>query len=148
VAADVIDVGCGSGVLSIAALKLGARRTLGVDVDEDALRAARQNAELNGVADCLELGLGSVAEVKAGAFSLRQASLVLANILASVLIRLLDEGLGKLVTPRGVLVLSGMLEEQVRDVENALQEHDLSPIGRRQEGDWVALWATKTIARQ
>jgi len=138
---DVIDVGCGSGILSIAALKLGARRALGVDIDADAIRAARQNAERNDVADRLDLGLGSLADIQTGAFALRQAPLVLANILAPVIVRLLGQGLAGLLAPQGALVLAGILDEQAEDVEKALQEQGLRLVERRQQGDWVALWA-------
>jgi ribosomal protein L11 methyltransferase len=139
---DVIDIGCGSGILSIAALKLGARRALGVDIDADAIRSARQNAERNGVSDCLELEVGSLDEIQAGEFSLRQAPLVLANILAPVIIRMMGQGLANLLLPQGALVLAGILDEQAEDVEKALQEQGLRLVERRQEGDWVALWAT------
>jgi len=139
---DVIDVGSGSGILSIAALKLGARRALGIDIDADAIRAARQNAERNGVADRLDLGLGSLAEIQAGVFALQQAPLVLANILAPVIVRLLGQGLAGLLAPQGALVLAGILDEQAEDVEKALQDQGLQLVERRQQGDWVALWAT------
>jgi len=138
---QVIDIGCGSGILAIAALKLGAKHALGVDIDVEAIDAARQNAELNGVARDLELGVGSLAEVRAGGYSLRRAGLVLANILAPVLVRLLDEGLGELLLPGGRLVLSGILEEQSATVEEALQRNGLRLARKSQVGDWVALAA-------
>jgi len=140
-AINVIDIGCGSGILSIAALKLGVGQALGVDIDEDALRAAHENAEKNGLAERLELGKGSLAEVRAGAFSMCQADLVLANILAPVLIRLLDAGLAGLLERGGSLVLAGILEEQSAGVEAALEMRGLRLVERRQQGDWVALWA-------
>lgn len=139
---DVIDVGCGSGILSIAAIKLGAQRALGVDTDPDAITISRENAEANNVTECLELGQGSLAETLAGEFGLRQAPLVLVNILAPVIIRLLNDGLGELLTPGGNLVLSGILEEQAADVEDAVQKNSLWLIERRQITDWVALWVT------
>ena len=137
----VIDVGCGSGILSTAAIKLGVRRALGVDVDPEAITASRENAALNGVEAQQEGGLGSVAEIRSGAFSIQRAPLVLANILATVVIRLLDEGLGELVTPGGSLVLSGILEEQSPEVEAALIKHGLLLVDKHQSGDWVALLA-------
>jgi ribosomal protein L11 methyltransferase len=140
-AETVIDVGCGSGILAVAALKLGAMHALGVDLDAEAINASQQNAALNGVAGRLEVGLGSVAEIQSGAFTLRQAPLVMANILAPVIIRLLGDGLAELLVPGGSLVLSGILAEQCGDVEGALQEHGLRRVERRQEGDWVALLA-------
>jgi ribosomal protein L11 methyltransferase len=141
---DVIDVGCGTAILSIAALKLGARRALGVDIDPDAIQAARENAQTNGVAERLELGQGSLAEIRAGQFSLRQSPLVLANILAPVLRRLLDEGLEAILSPGGYLVLSGILEEQAEEVLAAAQRHPLSLAEQRQSGDWVALCLQKS----
>jgi ribosomal protein L11 methyltransferase len=136
---DVIDVGCGTAILAIAALKLGAHHALGVDIDADAVKAAQENAETNGVNEKLELGLGSLEEIRRGEFSIRQAPLVLANILAPVLVRLLVEGLADLLTPGGLLVLSGILAEQAGDVDAAALRCGLKPIERRQIGDWVAL---------
>ena len=136
---EVIDVGCGTAILAITALKLGARHALGVDIDADAVKAARENAETNGVTGQLELGLGSLAEILEGRFSIRQAPLVLANILAPVLVRLLDEGLANLLTPGGALVLSGILAEQADNVDQAALRQGLKRIERRQIGDWVAL---------
>lgn len=135
----MIDVGCGSGILGIAALKLGVGRALGVDTDPEAIRDARKNAALNQGADRLDLGAGSVKEILAGAYSIQQAPLVVANILAPVLVRMLDDGLGELLTPSGTLILSGILEEQEAQVVEALYIHGLSLRRRRQAGDWVAL---------
>ncbi len=141
----VLDIGCGSGILAVAALKLGAGYALGVDIDPLAMEASRQNAALNGVDDQqLELGVGSVAEVRQGQFSLEQGELVFANILAPVLVRLLDKGLGELVVPGGWLVLSGILAEQSSEVEAALARHELKLLQHKQSGDWVALAAQRT----
>jgi ribosomal protein L11 methyltransferase len=93
------------------------------------------------VEERLELGLGSLAEIQDGAFSFHQAGLVLANILAPVLVELLDQGLGGLLILEGSLVLSGILQEQASQVESALERHGLRLVERRQMGDWVALWA-------
>ncbi len=137
---QVIDIGCGSGILSIAALKLGADFALGVDIDEASINASRDNARSNGVPDDkFALGIGSVAEVLAGRFGVRTAPLVLANILAPVLVRLFDEGMADLVVPGGTIVVSGILEEQAQTVIEAAQAHGLISTGRKQMGDWVAL---------
>lgn len=135
----VIDVGCGSGILSVAALKLGAGHALGVDVDVESLHATGENAALNDVAERMEVGQGSVAEIRAGLFSIQKAPLVLANILAPVIIKLLEEGLGELITPGGGLILSGILEEQSGEVETALVNHGLKLVEKLQRDDWVAL---------
>lgn len=136
---DVIDVGCGSGILSIAAIKLGARRAVAVDIDSQAISVTQENAALNEVAAGLEVGVGSVAELRDGAFSIPQVQLVLANILALVIIQLLDAGLAELLAPEGMAIFSGILVEQEREVIAALEKAGLRLAGRRQTGDWVAL---------
>jgi ribosomal protein L11 methyltransferase len=147
-----IDVGCGSGILSIAALKLGASFALGVDIDEAAIRASRENARANGLPDeKFALGVGSIAEILAGNFDnlprdaqgIRKAPLVLANILAPVLIRLFDTGLADLVTRDGMLILSGILQEQVESVLAVARGQELEILNQKQMGDWVALALTK-----
>ena len=136
---EVIDVGCGSGILSIAALKLGARHALAVDIDAEAVDAARQNAALNQVLDKMEIDQGSVGEILGGQFSLRQAPVVIANILAPVLVRLFGVGLGELVASGGWLILSGILAEQVEEVLVAAEQHGFRLVAERRSGDWVAL---------
>jgi ribosomal protein L11 methyltransferase len=139
---SVIDIGCGSGILSVAALKLGVSHALGVDIDPLAVDVSRENAALNGVPVHFEVGLGSVDEIRQGKFSLQTAPVVLANILAPVIVRLLDGGLGELLEPGGALILSGIIADQAPDVEAALRRHRLQVIEHRQEGDWVALRAS------
>jgi len=140
---DILDIGCGSGILSVAALKLGAARAFGVDVEPDAVPAARENAAANGVAEQFTAALGSVPEVQAGIFEIRQAPLVVANILAHILRRLLDDGLADLLTPDGLLILSGILDEQVVTMQTKLTEHGLRVVAQRQIDDWVALVAKR-----
>jgi len=135
----VIDIGCGSGILSIAAIKLGASRAISVDIDAAAVKATRENSQANYVDDRIETGLGSIAEVAAGGFSICSAPLVLANILAPVLIRLFDAGMADLVAPDGVIVLAGILAEQAAGVIASGEAHRLEFIEQRQSGDWAAL---------
>lgn len=140
----VIDIGCGSGILSIAAIKLGADRALGVDIDPEAIRASSENSRLNGVTSQLELDTGSVSAVIGGKSSFCSAQLVLANILAPVLVELLNQGLGELVEPGGWLILSGILENQSCDVEVALEKHGFTQVRVKQVGDWIALAAERS----
>ena len=142
---DCIDVGCGSGILSIGALKLGAAHALAVDIDNAAVISTRENAAANGVLERLEVGLGSVAEVLAGQFSIRQAQLVLANILAPVIIRLYAIGLADLVRPGGTQVLSGILDTQAEGVIAAAQEHGLRFVEQRAINDWVVIRLAETL---
>jgi ribosomal protein L11 methyltransferase len=136
---SVIDVGCGSGILSVAAIKLGAAHALGVDIDSRAVEVSRENAVLNGVAEQYTAGIGSVAEIERGDFDLRRAPLIFANILALVLIRLFEDGLAELLSPGGHLILSGILADQQEAVLAAAQAHGLALCDHRQINDWVAL---------
>jgi ribosomal protein L11 methyltransferase len=135
----VIDVGCGSGILSIAALKLGAKQVLGVDIDLESVKNSRENADANEIGDELILGQGSVKEILDGKFAFKSAPLVVANILAPVIIRLFYAGLADLVEPNGAIILSGILQEQSQSVMEAAQAKGLRMNEKLQMGDWVAL---------
>jgi ribosomal protein L11 methyltransferase len=135
-----IDVGCGSGILSIGALKLGMGFALGVDIDEASVKASRENTDTNAIPpERFAIGLGSVTEILEGKFPIRQAPLVLANILAPIIIRLFGLGLADLVAAGGVLILSGILAEQAVSVQTSAKEYGLKFVEKRQMGDWVAL---------
>jgi len=135
----VIDVGCGSGILSIAALKMGAAAALGVDIDPESIKNSRENADTNNIGEELVLGIGSVGEILDGKFPWRSAKLVLANILAPVIVRLFDAGLAELVEPDGMLILSGILQEQAQGVIGAAESKGLRMGESRRIADWVAL---------
>ena len=139
----MIDVGCGSGVLSITAAKLGAAPVLGVDIDLQAIKVAEENGKLNSGAYQPEFYPGSVAEILDGKFSLRTAPLVVANILAHILIDLLEAGLGELVAGGGVLILSGILEERESEVKSRLAQAGFDVIEKIQQKDWVAFAARR-----
>jgi len=126
----VLDYGCGSGLLAIAALKLGAARATAVDIDPQALVATRENALVNGVADRLETSA-------AADFAATPHQVVLANILARPLIELAPR-LCAALAPGGAIVLSGLLEAHAAEVEAAFaRECDWSDPARL-EG-WVRL---------
>lgn len=135
----VIDVGCGSGILSIAALKLGAEKVLGVDIDIESVKNSRENADINEIGQGLLLGQGSVTEILAGSFQFKSAPLVVANILGPILIRLFDAGLADLVEPGGEIIVSGILDHQAESVIAAGQAKGLKRSDMRQMGDWVAI---------
>ena len=123
----VIDFGCGSGILAIAALKLGAKHAVGIDIDPQAIVASRNNAEANGVADRLQLFLSDdkPADLK--------ADVVVANILAGPLKELYPV-ISRLVKPNGDLGLSGILETQASSVcEAYAQTFELQPVAVREE---------------
>ena len=136
---SVIDVGCGSGILSIAAIKLGAEKVLGVDIDIESVKNSRENADTNGVGEELLLGQGSVTEILSGSFQIKSAPLVVANILGPILIRLFDAGLADLIEPNGEIILSGILDHQAESVIAAGEAKGLKRGEIRQMGDWVAI---------
>lgn len=140
---DVIDVGCGSGILTIAAIKLGAGRGFGVDIDADAIENAQKNARLNGVEDKIRFAQGSINAIRAGIFEINQAPIVVANIIAPILKKLLLEGLSELVLPGGVLVLSGILEDQLEEIREALLYNHFIIREQIQMNDWIALIAAQ-----
>jgi ribosomal protein L11 methyltransferase len=137
---DVIDLGCGSGILAIAALQLGAGRASGWDVDPEAVKAARENAVINGVAPRFEVRQGSLQDLLN---EKRAAPVVAANILAGVLQEMLRASLADLVEPGGCLILSGILQEQSAAVEAAVAGSGLRLADKKQREDWIALVAVK-----
>jgi ribosomal protein L11 methyltransferase len=139
-AIDVLDLGCGSGILGIAALKLGASRVLGLDIDELAIHSTMENARSNGVEDRITAQLGSLDILK---HSPRHFDLLLANILAKAIIEMCDQGLGDVVRAGGRGVFSGIIVDQADDVEAALRRTGLEPYKRRTQGDWVVIEAKK-----
>jgi ribosomal protein L11 methyltransferase len=134
----VVDVGCGSGILGVAALLLGARSVVACDLDPLAVSATLRSAELNHVRPRLEVMQGSLAETRAHLGD-RTADGLVANILAPILARMLNEGLGQMVRPGGWAVLAGILAEQRQLVVEAAAQARLSLAAETAEGDWVAL---------
>lgn len=135
---QVIDYGCGSGILGIAALLLGARHVIAVDNDPQALLATRDNAERNGIGQA-RLIVASPDEV-----STTQVDVMLANILAEPLIQLAPH-LSQLVKPGGWLCLSGVLTTQEDVVSAAYRgDFDFQPSAHREE--WLCLTARKHSA--
>lgn len=132
----VVDFGCGSGILAIAAIKLGAKQVIGIDIDPQAILASQANAERNGVASQLSLYLPEQQP-------LIQADVVVANVLAAPL-KSLSESIMNLCAQNGYLVMSGILEEQSDSVIDAYRRHfEFDPI--EVEGEWVRLSAIKNI---
>ena len=136
---NVIDVGCGSGILSITAVKLGAGKALGVDLDYPSIVATKKNAELNQVSEKIDVGLGSVNEILEEKFSISSAELVLVNILAPIIKRLFNQGLNNLIEPDGYLILSGILDTQSDEIVQMAKELGLKLVKKEMITDWVGL---------
>jgi len=131
----VVDYGCGSGILGVAALLLGAKKVYATDIDPQAVLATQQNAELNGVLDRLYVGLPEEFNAE---FKSQQADVLVANILAAPLMALAPE-FAKLLKADGQFALAGVIEEQVADVSEVYQEFfDILNIEKREE-NWCRI---------
>lgn len=137
---QVLDVGCGSGVLSITAARLGASAILATDIDPIAVAATVENCQRNGVAALVTARAGSLpapAEQPAG------WPVIVANILADVIVQLLVDGMQRLLAHQGRLIVSGIIQPRAAEVEAALEQAGLRVLDRTVEGDWVALVAER-----
>jgi ribosomal protein L11 methyltransferase len=130
----LLDYGCGSGVLAIAALKLGAKKVYAVDIDEQALLATRENAKLNQVIERIEI-------FDADELPAIQVDIVLANIISSILISL-RKTLTQATRPGGALIMSGLLENQADDIRQVYAD-DFSIATPQQHEDWCLLECQK-----
>ena len=143
----VIDLGSGSGILSIAALRLGAKSAVGVDIDPKAESIARENAGYNGFGDdVFSAATGNVTE---DAELMNQLAadpydIVLVNIVADVIIGLAPV-LSRFMKPGGIVLLSGILDVREQDVVNALTAAGLSIVERKEKEDWRSLCAMRRV---
>jgi ribosomal protein L11 methyltransferase len=128
----VLDVGTGSGILALGALTLGVARALAIDIDDEALRAAADNARLNGLDERLELARGGPDAI-AGRWPL-----VLANVVAAPLIEMAP-ALVQRVAHRGRLMLSGIPSSVERNVDQAYRRFGMRRVDVTSRGGWVAL---------
>ncbi len=131
--ARALDVGCGSGILALAALRLGAESVIACDTDAGAVTATRENAARNGLAERVEVTQGSLADAPAERFEL-----VLANLVAAVLVELAPR-LAAHLAPRGTLLVSGIIEPRAGEVIDAMAAAGLAVATRRDDGEWVSL---------
>ena len=140
----VLDLGCGSGILSIAALDLGAGRAIGVDIDPKAVDVAYENAGLNGIGrDSYTVRAGDVLSDEGLVEELAQAGpyeLVLANIVSDVIIPLSAQ-VHRFLAPGGTFVCSGIIDTRADEVEGALRKNGLSILKRVERDGWCAFSA-------
>lgn len=130
----VADIGCGSGILAIAAKKLGAQVVKSVDTDPDSVRVSKENALINNV-EC-DFSEGTASNV------LEQYDIVVANILAQVIIEIMSD-LKRITKPGGILILSGIIEEKAEAVLVAMQKYGIAVVSQTIEPgngeNWVCL---------
>lgn len=135
---SVLDVGCGSGILGIATLLLGAKDAVGVDIDEVAVRTAKENAEINGVGDRFTAICGSFTDKVEGKYDI-----VLANIVADA-IMFLSEGIKDFMKDDAVYVMSGIIDTRAEEVKMSVSRH-FDIIEEHLENGW-ACFAAKAKA--
>lgn len=130
----VLDVGCGSGILAIASLLLGAENAVGVDIDEVAVKTARENAKLNDVNDKFTAVVGDLTEKISGKYNL-----IVANIVADAII-CLSKGVREFMNSDTVYIMSGIIDARGDEVYEAVSE-DFDVIERIEDNGWVCLVA-------
>ncbi len=130
---DVLDVGTGSGILAIAAARLGARDVIAVDSDPTAVKTARENVVVNGAQEIVSVLDGSLDDI------VGDYDAIAINILAQVIVETVQHGLSARVRPGGKIIAAGILIDQESDVAAAMDQQGLTLIERRQRDDWVCL---------
>ena len=138
----VLDVGCGSGILGIAAAKLGAREVLAVDVDANCVRVTEENARANGVEDSVRAAEGSMGAAWPFGAPAAAFDVVVANIIARVIIEH-AAALVAALSPGGRLIVSGVIGERERQVTDALQAAGARIVSVKAMGDWRCIEATR-----
>jgi len=134
----IVDAGCGSGILSIAAAKLGATQIFAMDVDDLAIRIARENVTLNKLDDVIQVEEGDIVEAIQG----REVDMVLANITADVVITLIPEA-AKVIRSGGYLFGSGIVDSRWPGVKKQLEVHGFEIEQVLQDVDWIGVAARK-----
>jgi len=129
----VVDIGCGTGVLAIASVLLGASHAVAVDLDSNAVRAAGGNTRLNRVEDRVEVICGNLLDKVRGPFDI-----AVANIIADVIVDLAGS-ITDFLKPGGVFIASGIILERLQDVTDAVRKAGLELIGRDTMGEWAVV---------
>lgn len=132
VAPSLLDLGTGSGILAMAASRLGAGRILALDIDPEAVEVARENLALNELAEKVECGTMPIESLEEG------FDIILANILAEELVRLAPD-LAMRLNPSGALILSGILAEKEDLVRRGFADQPLEYLETNRAGEWVAM---------
>ena len=130
---EIFDIGCGSGILAIAALKLGAKRALAVDIDDKCIDASHENADLNNLEDKMDIKKGNLLDVVKG-----RADLIVSNIIAEIIV---DEikNLKNHMDKGGIFITSGIIKERRQMVIDALKENGFEIIDELEKNNWVAI---------
>lgn len=128
----VLDIGCGSGILAIASVLLGADSALGVDIDAQSVKTAKENAEINNITENTEFIVGDLADKVTGEYNI-----VCANIVADVIIKLLPD-VAQFMTEDGILIVSGIIDIRKDDVLDAISKNGFKIEAEAYKDNWCA----------
>ncbi len=134
---NVLDIGTGSGILAIASVLLGAENALGVDIDAQSVKTAKENAEINNITDKTEFIVGDLADKVTGKYNI-----VCANIVADVIIKLLPD-VAQFMEDDAVLIISGIIDIRKDDVLNAVTENGFTVAEEKYRDNWCAFTLKK-----
>lgn len=134
----ILDAGTGTGILAIAAVKLGAAKVVAFDNDEWSIKNTKENLFLNTTKEQVDVRLGSIEVVKAD----ETFDVILANINKNIILKMLKPFQERL-KPKGMLLLSGLLKTDEKELKQRLNENGLLPLRIKQEEEWIAILAEK-----
>ncbi len=129
---QMLDIGCGSGILALASVLLGGKSAFGVDIDAQSVKTARENAQINSVSDRVSFEVGDLTEVVSGKYDV-----ICANIVADVIIRLLPDS-KQFMTDSGILIVSGIIDIRKDDVLKSVKENGFKILDEKYKDNWCA----------
>lgn len=131
----VLDIGCGSGILSIVAAKLGAKKVTGIDLDKAAVKVSQENVKLNGLDNKISIYHGDLISQEN-----EKVDVAVANIMADVILILLDD-IEKVLKKGGIFIASGIIQDRYSEIEEKILEKGFSILEKTEMSEWVAVTA-------
>ncbi|NLY78071.1 MAG: 50S ribosomal protein L11 methyltransferase [Tissierellia bacterium] len=131
----VYDVGCGSGILSVVAARLGARKVIGIDIDELCVKVSKENISINGVEDLVEVRKGNLLDSVN-----EKADIIVSNIIAEVIINMVPD-LKAYINDDGIFIASGIITEKLSSVMDALRNNGFNIVEEKIINDWAVVIA-------
>lgn len=131
--AVVYDVGCGSGILSIVAAKLGAKKVIGIDIDDLSVKTSKENVKINGVEEIVEIVKGNLLDNVSG-----KADIIVSNIIAEIIVNMIPD-LKEYLINNGIFIASGIITEKLQLVKKALIDNGFNIVEEKVMNDWAVI---------